>query len=103
MSIRLGCRELEISRSGYYAWLKRPESARKKENKILLEKIKEIHQESKKSYGVPRISSRLKQVGHPCGKNRVYHLMKKAGISGLIRSRFRVKTTDSRIPIIITR
>lgn len=93
--IKLACKVLEVSRSGYYAWLIRPESERKKQNDILIVEMKQIHKNSRGTYGLPRILERLKQLGKNCGKNRIYSLMKKAGISGLIKDRFKVKTTDS--------
>jgi transposase InsO family protein len=58
--------------------------------------MKKIHLESRGTYGLPRIHSQLKQDGKFVGKSRVGRLMKKAGICGLIRLKFRVKTTDSK-------
>lgn len=93
--VRVSCKVLSVSRSGYYAWNDRPESERQKENSILMEEMKKIHSESRHTYGLPRILAKLKTNGKICGKNRVSRLMKKAGISGLIKRRFKVKTTDS--------
>lgn len=93
--IKLACKVLEVSRSGYYAWLVRPESERKKQNDILIAEMKQIHKSSRGTYGLPRIHEKLKQLGRNCGKNRVHALMKKVGISGLIKRKFRIKTTDS--------
>lgn len=59
------CSVLEVSRSSYYAWDKRPESNRYKANKILLEKIKVIHNESGKVYGSIKIRKKLND-----GKNK---------------------------------
>jgi len=93
--VNLACKVLELSRSGYYAWLKRPVSSRKKENEELLEKIRKIHEESRGTYGSPRIQAKLKLVGKKCGKKRVEKLMREAGVSGKQKKRF-VKTTDSK-------
>ncbi len=95
MPARLCCRVLEVSRSGYYAWLDRPESERKKANDVLIKHIREIHKVSRGTYGLPRIKADLKNLGLSCGKTRIGNLMKKAGISGLIKRRFKVRTTDS--------
>lgn len=93
--VRLSCKVLDVSRSGFYAWRDRPESQREKENVILLNDIRKIHNESRKTYGLPRIHQELKYLGKRCGRARVSNLMKKAGISGLMKRRFRVRTTDS--------
>lgn len=91
----LACETLEVSRSGYYAWQGRPQSRRSEDNVILLEKIKTIHDDSRRTYGLPRIKKELRQMGYSCGKGRIVNLMKKAGISGLIKTRFKPQTTDS--------
>jgi len=96
MSTLQTCKVLEVSRSGYYSWLKRPEALRTQENKILIEQIKKIHKDSRGTYGVPRVQASLKNNGKSCGKERIRVLMKKAGISGLIKAKFSVKTTDSK-------
>ena len=90
------CRVLKVSRSGYYAWKKRPVSRRKEENKRLYEKIKLIHEESRKSYGLPRIMAKLKAEGSNCGKNRVSKIMRANKIVGVGRKKFKVTTTDSK-------
>lgn len=51
---------LNVSRSGFYAYLTRPFSERQQENELLLQKIKEIHRKSKGTYGYPRIQKNLK-------------------------------------------
>jgi putative transposase len=66
---------LEVS-SGYYAWVKRPESTRKQENKQLVELIKVIHQQRRETYGSPRIYLALQEKGINCSENRVARLMK---------------------------
>jgi len=85
-----------VSRSGYYSWLDRPESIREREDKWIEEKLKEIHRESRATYGLPRLKESLRQAGYCCGKRRIVKIMKKAGISGYIKKRFKVKTTDSK-------
>ena len=95
MSIKVACQVLGVSRSGYYAWLNRPESERKKQNDILILEMKKIHAESRGTYGLPRIKEKLKVLGKKCGNERIGNLMKKAGISGLNKRKFKIKTTDS--------
>jgi putative transposase len=89
------CSILEVSRSGYYAWVQRTESPRGQENKRLTHLIIEIHKKSRATYGAPRIHAELRARGERCGKNRVARLMKEAGIRSKVRKKFRVTTTDS--------
>ncbi len=88
------CIVLEVSRSGFYAWLKRGQSPRTKENDRLLTEITEIHKNSRGTYGAPRTHAELKAQGEGCSKNRVARLMKGAGIRSKTRRKFR-NTTDS--------
>lgn len=72
---------LHISRSGYYAYRKRPESKRSMENRKLAAQIKVIHMDKyKKAYGYPHIHKELKENGIPCSQNRVARVMKEEGI-----------------------
>jgi len=77
------CRVLEVSRSGYYAWLKREPSARDKANAALLKVIKDIHEESDKTYGAPRIHAELDERGPQASLNRVARVMREAEIRGV--------------------
>jgi putative transposase len=96
VSIALLSLVLGLSRSGYYAWRGRPASERAKESDELITRMKKIHVESRGTYGLPRLLNQLKQDGVSASKGRVARLMKKAGLSGLVKRRFRVKTTDSK-------
>lgn len=89
------CVVLKVSRGGFYSWLKRPASVRKTEDEKLWQKIKKIWEESRKSYGLPRIMNKLRKQETVCGKNRVAKLMKKNGIQGAGRKKFKIVTTDS--------
>jgi len=79
------CRLLEVSTSGYYAWLKRPASLRSREDAILLEKICWFHLRSRGTYGVPRIHLDLREDGVQVGRKRVARLMQAAGLQGVSR------------------
>jgi len=88
--IRKMCRILEVKKSGYYAWLKRPESARAIENKRLLEEIRRVHKDGdKKSYGSPRIQKELRHKGVKAGKNRIAGLMKQNGIKAVNAKKYK--------------
>ena len=60
-----------------------------------MSEIVKIHEESRGTYGAPRIVAKLKQSGQNVGENRVGRLLKEKGISGLVRKKFKVVTTDS--------
>jgi len=89
------CRSLEVSRSAYYAWKKRPESARQLENETLFEKIKDIYHQSRCLYGSPRITAELKAQGMVYNHKRVTRLMRVGSIHAKTRKKFKV-TTNSR-------
>jgi putative transposase len=89
------CRVLEVSASGYYAWLHRPESRRSRDNRQLLIEIRAIHRQSHRRYGSPRVYRELRGRGRPCGRHRVARLMRRDGLEGTFRRKFRV-TTDSK-------
>ena len=90
------CKTLEVSRSGFYAWLDRGESDRARDDRRLTALIRGIFDESRGIYGVPRVHQVLLQRGEKCGHNRVARLMQKAGLRSKTKRRFRVKTTDSK-------
>jgi putative transposase len=86
------CRVLEVSPSGYYAWLNRKPSTRSIQDRILTEMIKTYHKESYATYGAPRIHADLRDAGIRIGRKRVARLMREAGLRGVSRRRF-VTTT----------
>lgn len=89
------CALLEVSRSGYYAWLGRKPCRRQRENAQLLRRIKEVHRQSRQSYGSPRVARQLRQEHQSCGRHRVARLMRQEGLAGLRKAAFRPRTTDS--------
>ena len=93
--VTMMCRLLEVSTSGYYAWLKRPLSQRSREDAILLEKIRMFHLRSRGTYGVPRIHLDLREEGVWVGRKRVARLMQAAGLQGVSR-RKHTRTTVRR-------
>jgi putative transposase len=89
------CKVLGVSKSGYYAWLKRKPSKRAAENQGLMEQIRRIHKKSKGTYGSPRITWELKGCNARLSRQRVARLMKKANIRSITKRRF-VATTNSK-------
>jgi putative transposase len=90
--VRLMCRLLGVSPSGYYAWRKRAPSARTLSDEELIERIRKIHEESDGTYGAPRIHADLQAERRHVGLNRVARLMSEAGLEGVSRRRA-AKTT----------
>jgi transposase InsO family protein len=89
------CNALDVSRSGYYAWRKRPESKRSRENRKLAAQIKVIHMDKyKKAYGSPRIYKELDEKGISCSPNRVARVMKKEGIKAIVPKKYRATTNS---------
>jgi transposase InsO family protein len=95
--IRLLCRCLAVSRSGYYAWRKRPVSVRAGQDARLGVEIAASHAESRRTYGSPRVLRDLRENGHRVSRKRVARLMRERGLVGRRKRRFRA-TTDSRHP-----
>jgi len=83
---------LRVHRSGYYAWLKEPESRRSKEDKRLTGLIRQSYEVSGCSYGSPRITRDIRELGERCGEKRVARLMRKEGLrakTGYKRPRYK--------------
>jgi transposase InsO family protein len=94
--IEVMCRVLAVSRSGYYAWRRRPMSARRCRCATLLESIRQAHRESRGIYGSPRIHRDLRARGIHCSRNTVATLMRHHHLRSRLKRRFVVRTTDSR-------
>ena len=90
------CKVLKVSRSGYYAWESREPSLRQRDNEELLRRIREVHIQSRRLYGSPRIAAELRKQGVRCGKNRVARIMREHSIWGEVKKRRFRRTTDSR-------
>jgi len=76
------CRVLQVSRSGYYDWDRRKESKRSQQDRVLLEEIRRIHQQTKEAYGATKTWRALNQSGTVCAKHRVARLRRQAGSRG---------------------
>ncbi len=88
------CRVLEVSRSGFHAWAKRPASARDSVNRQLAVSITAIYRESRCTYGSPRVVKELRANGQRVSRKRVARLMNLLGIQARSKRRFK-QTTDS--------
>jgi putative transposase len=84
------CQTLGVSRSGYYAWRRRPASARAAANTRLLERMQQLHRQTKARYGAVKLWRALLARGVVCGRHRVARLRRQHGLmAGRVR-RFRV-------------
>jgi len=93
--VRLMCRVLEVSPSGYYASLKRPPSWHALIDEVLMAHVRIIHAESGETYGAPRVHRELQAEGLPASPKRVARLMRENDLVARPRKRLRVSTTDS--------
>lgn len=94
-SINELCAALDVSRSGYRAWVKRTPGPRAQANAELLDLILEAHEQSRQTYGSPRVLRWLRERGHDCGRHRIARLMRRAGLRQRQQRRFRISLTDS--------
>jgi len=88
------CRILDVTSRGFRAWRSRPISQRQREDMVLLAHIREQHHLSLRSYGRPRMTQELKEIGLSVGHRRVGRLMRDNGIR-VVRTRKYKVTTDS--------
>ena len=93
LSVRTMCRVLGVSASGFYAWRERAPSQRSIANAVMTERIRQIHQDSYESYGMPRVRAELIEQGVCISRQRVARLMRQAGIHGISKRRGFTVTT----------
>jgi putative transposase len=91
-SVTRMCEVLNVSPSGYYAWRKRPVSAREMANQELLKRIEAVYNDSYGTYGSPRIYRELKAQGVACSENRVARLMRLYHIRAQQTRRYKATT-----------
>lgn len=94
--IAMMCRQLNVSRSGYYAWRDRPRSARAQRRQVLLEQIRQEHDLSRQSSGAMKVTEALIERGIRVCLNTVARYMRESQLRSIRSQRFRPQTTDSR-------
>jgi transposase InsO family protein len=97
--VKVLCRVLGVSRSGFYASQKRPECNHAREDRRLRVLVREAHERSRRNYGSPRIKKALEKQGIPVSRKRVVRLMQLEGIQGKRRRRW-TQTTDSQPGVV---
>jgi putative transposase len=90
--VNLLCRLLGVSRSGFYAWVKRAPCRRRLADEVLAEQIRGFHTASRCTYGAPRIHADLRQAGVRIGRKRVARIMREHGLQGVHRRSWRHAT-----------
>jgi transposase InsO family protein len=91
-NVAMSCRLLEVSRAAYYSWSTHVPSKRQLSDAVLSELIWKVHDDSRGTYGAPRVTAELRRLGHHVGKNRVARLMASLELVGRCKRRFK-KTT----------
>ncbi len=86
------CRVLGVSRQGYYAFAAREPSPRERSDAALQQRVREVHAESRGTYGSPRILHALRSSGFSVGKRRVERTMRSLGLAARQKPRFRTTT-----------
>ena len=89
------CAVLAISRSGFYAWQRRPASGRAQANQRLIDRMRLLHQQTREAYGARKMWHVLRREGVACGRHRVARLRRLAGLVALRRRRY-VRTVQAR-------
>jgi putative transposase len=91
-SVKRCCELFEVSRAAYYQRRKHIPSQRDLDDAELLEQIRQVHDDSKGTYGSPRIQRELAARGIVCGRRRVGRLMRQAGLEGRGKKKWRTTT-----------
>jgi putative transposase len=92
------CSALQVSRSGYYDWLRREPSQRQLANVQLLKHIQTVHMQYRQAYGALKTWRHLNKIGIACGKHRVARLRVAAGIEAKRKTRFRLTVEHHNTP-----
>ena len=90
--VRRLCRMLEVSRSGYYEWLRRPPSSRTTADQQLQEKVQWYFAQGRGTYGTRRIKHLLAQEGLQVSRRRIGRLLARAGLRCKTRRKFKAPT-----------
>jgi len=88
-------RALEVSTRGVYAHQHKADGPRAQQDRQLSQQIKTIFQDSRRTYGSPRIGAALRRTGQRCGKNRIARLMRQNQLKARQKRRFVPRTTQS--------
>jgi len=91
-SVNLMCKVMEVTRSTFYDWLNRPESARSRNDRRLGEEVRKAHEKSRGIYGARRIRQELVKDGEPISRTHVGRLMQQQGLESKSKRKFKATT-----------
>ena len=94
-SVALMCRELNVSRAGFYHWMKRPLSRQALHRSLVKQTVNDLFIHFEKTYGAPRITRELNQMGIKCSHNYVAQIMKEQGLRACNGKAFRYSSYAS--------
>ena len=98
--VALMCRLLEVSRNGFYAWIKSAAREINPEHAELLERVKEVAKASGYSYGSRRMKAALTALGYPISRNKARKLMQEAGVKARQKRKYKITTnSDHNLPV----
>lgn len=89
------CRVLRVSSAGYYRWLMHPVGKREARREDLTQKIRLVHEASRRIYGSPKVRSELLKQGVRLNRKTVARIMRQSSIRSKVARKFKVRTTDS--------
>ena len=89
------CRTVDVSRGGYWSWVRRRPSVRTMDDAMLLADVRRIYGAGRGNYGSPRIHDALRKKGTRCGKKRIERLMRQNGIKAKHKRKYKPLSTDS--------
>ena len=90
----------DVSRSGFHAWLKRPQSSHRQEDECLKVAIRAVHEKTRRTYGAKRLHKELQDEGSVTGRDRVVRLRREMGIQCKQRRHFKITTqSDQDSPV----
>jgi transposase InsO family protein len=99
-TIKMMCRMISVSASGYYSWLGRPQSSRAQDNAVLAARIKAIFDDEHSRAGAKRITKRLKAEGTSVSRNRVARIMRLHGWRAKAARKFKATTNSNhKLPV----
>ena len=92
------CKTMRVSRSGFYAWRRRPQSKRAQRDELLTRHIQLVYQQNRSIYGAPRIHAELRDQKIRCSRKRVARLMHAAGLKGKVKGAKKPKRSAPSVP-----
>jgi putative transposase len=95
------CETLEVSPSGYYAWRNREPSAHQQADEELGEQVEQVFNDSRQTYGSPRIQRALREQGVRTSRKRVARLMRERGLRSVRARKRRRGITKAGQPMYI--